>query len=52
MTTQLESTKAINSLKMKAIKKGGYLKFKNEILIACENHKKIFGNDLTPKQFN
>lgn len=52
MKTQLESTKEINSLKIKAIKKGGYLKFKNEILMVCENHKKLFGNDLTPKQLN
>jgi hypothetical protein len=50
MTTQLKSTKKINNLKLKAIKKGGYLKFKNEILLACELHKKLFGTDLIPKQ--
>ena len=49
MATQLESTKAINSLKSKAIKKGGYAKFKDEILLACANHKEMFGTDLTPK---
>ena len=48
MTTQLESTKAINSLKSKAIKKGGYSKFKDAILLACANHKEMFGTDLTP----
>jgi len=50
MTTQLQSTKAINSLKLKAIKKGGYNKYKEAIILACENHKKIFGTDLTLKQ--
>jgi hypothetical protein len=49
MTTQLESTKAINNLKAKAIKKGGYAKFKNEILNACKIHFELFGTDLTPK---
>lgn len=48
--TQLQSTKAINSLKVKAIKKGGYLKFKNEILTLCKNHFILFGIDLTPIQ--
>lgn len=48
MTNQLESTKAINTLKAKAIKKGGYLKFKNEILLACKKHLEMFGSDLTP----
>lgn len=48
MKTQLESTKAINTLKLKAIKKGGYLKFKNQILEACAKHKELFGTDLTP----
>jgi hypothetical protein len=50
MTTQLASTKQINSLKLKAIKKGGYEKFKNEILEACKNHFENYGVDLTPKQ--
>ena len=49
MTTQLESTKAINTLKLKAIKKGGYAKFKDAIILACANHKEMFGVDLTPK---
>jgi len=46
--TQLQSTKKINSLKLKAIKKGGYLKFKVQILEACKLHLELFGNDLTP----
>ena len=50
MTTQLQSTKAINTLKVKAIKNGGYDKFKNQILDACAKHKEMFGTDLTPKQ--
>ena len=49
MATQLESTKAINTLKSKAIKKGGYAKYKSQILEACANHKEMFGTDLTPK---
>lgn len=49
MEAQLESTKAINSLKSKAIKKGGYEKFKSEILEACKLHLENFGTDLTPK---
>ena len=49
MTTQLKSTKAINSLKVKAIRNGGYTKFKNQILEACAKHKELFGTDLTPK---
>ena len=48
--TQLESTKAINSLKSKAIKKGGYAKYKIQILEACKLHLKMFSTDLTPKQ--
>ena len=47
--TQLQSTKAISTLKSKAIKKGGYAKYKSEILEACANHKEMFGTDLTPK---
>ena len=50
MTTQLASTKQINSLKLKARKKGGYQKFKIEILEACKNHFENYGVDLTPKQ--
>lgn len=46
--TQLESTKEINDLKAKAIKNGGYAKFKTQILIACSKHKELFGTDLTP----
>ena len=48
MTTQLESTKAINSLKVKAIRNGGYKRFKTQILEACAKHKELFGSDLTP----
>lgn len=47
--TRLESTKAINTLKNKAIRKGGYLKFKNAILTACQIHLDLYGVDLTPK---
>jgi hypothetical protein len=47
--TQLQSTKAINTLKVKAIKKGGYVKFQNQILEACKLHFQNFGTDLTPK---
>ena len=47
--TQLQSTKQINILKSKAIKKGGYAKFKNALLLACTNHFQLFGVDLTPK---
>ena len=49
--TQLESTKQINSLKLKAIKKGGYAKFEKTLLAACKNHFELFGVDLTPKHF-
>jgi hypothetical protein len=47
--TRLDSTKAINSLKVKAIRKGGYAKFKDQILVACALHLELFGIDLTPK---
>ena len=47
--TQLQSTKEINKLKAKAIRKGGYSKFKVQILEACTKHKELFGADLTPK---
>ena len=50
MTTQLQSTKAINTLKVKSIRSGGYTKFKKQILNACKKHKELFGIDLTPKQ--
>ena len=49
MTTQLESTKKINKLKSTAIKRGGYLKYKTQIIDACAKHKELFGVDLTPK---
>lgn len=47
--TQLQSTQAINNLKAKAIRKGGYAKFIEQILTACAKHKQLFGTDLTPK---
>jgi hypothetical protein len=47
--TRLESTKSINNLKVKAIRNGGFVKFKNQILDACAKHKELFGIDLTPK---
>ena len=50
MTNQLQSTKAINTLKVKAIRNGSYAKFKNQIIEACSKHKELFGTDLTPKQ--
>ncbi|MES2240459.1 MAG: hypothetical protein V4497_09410 [Bacteroidota bacterium] len=51
MTTQLESTKAINNLKAKAIKNGGYDKFRNQILESCAKHNQLFGTDYTPNQW-
>lgn len=50
MKAELESTKKINALKLKAIKQGGYDKFKNIIIEACLIHKSKFGKDLTPIQ--
>lgn len=49
-TTQLESTKHINNLKVKAIRNGGYKKFSSKITEACRIHLELFGVDLTPKQ--
>lgn len=49
-TTQLESTKHINNLKVKAIRNGGYKKFSSKITEACIIHLELFGVDLTPKQ--
>ena len=49
-TTQLESTKNINNLKVKAIRNGGYKKFSCEIIKACKLHLELFGINLTPKQ--
>jgi hypothetical protein len=48
--TKLESTKAINQIKIIAIKEGGYDKNKVVILLACEMHLEEFGEDLRPKQ--
>ena len=48
--TKLESTEAINKLKLSAIKNGGYIKHSKAILNACAEHNKHFDNDLTPKQ--
>jgi len=45
---KLQSTKAINNLKANAIKKGGYAKFRMQIIAACEKHFELFGVDLTP----
>lgn len=47
--TRLQSTKTINNLKIKAIRNGGYIRFKKQILEACSKHKELFGIDLTPK---
>lgn len=49
---QLKSTKAINSLKLRAIKNGGYKKHATKIIEACALHKKLFNIDLTPKQLS
>ena len=49
--TRLESTKNINNLKAKAIKKGGYKKFESIIISACKEHFNKFGIDLTPNHF-
>lgn len=46
---QLQSTKAINQLKLKAIRHGGYRKFKMQIELACDKHLQEFGVDLFPK---
>mgnify|MGYP003647164035 CR=1 FL=1 len=51
MKTRLESTKAINQLKVRAIKNGGYAKHMTKIIAACTAHKAAFGIDLTPNQF-
>lgn len=48
--SQLESTKAINRLKLSAIKNGGYVKNKGAIIEACTLHQSRFGQDLFPKQ--
>jgi hypothetical protein len=50
-TARLESTKEILSLKEKAIRNGGYKKYKNSILEMCAKHKELYDVDLTPKQF-
>lgn len=47
---RLDSTKKINALKIKAIRNGGYAKFKEKIKAACEEHSAKFGVDLLPKQ--
>ena len=47
--TRLQSTKNINSLKLKAIRNGGYKKHAKKIIEACNKHKDIFGIDLTPQ---
>ena len=47
---RLESTKAINKLKLRAIKNGGYTKYSKQILRACATHLEAYGNDLTPQQ--
>ena len=46
---RLQSTKNINSLKLKAIRNGGYKKHAKKIIEACNKHKDIFGIDLTPQ---
>lgn len=48
--TQLESTKYINDLKLKAIKKGGYHKLEKEIRLECKRHLDRFNVDLMPNQ--
>ena len=48
MKTELESTKSINALKVYAINRGGYLKFKRQILRECKLHFIMFGVDLAP----
>lgn len=47
--SRVESVKKINALKMHAVRNGGFAKFKDKILAACEAHKIAFGVDLTPK---
>ena len=48
--SNLESTKAINKLKLRAIKNGGYAKHATKIMKACELHLSTFGVDHRPKQ--
>ena len=48
--SNLESTKAINKLKLRAIKNGGYAKHSAKIMKACELHLATFGVDHRPKQ--
>ncbi len=45
----LKSLKRINELKAKAIKNGGYEKFKNQLSTLCELHRAEFGVDFYPK---
>lgn len=47
---QLQSTKAINSIKVRAIKQGGYNTNREAIIEACNLHKELYNVDLTPKQ--
>ena len=49
--TKLESTKQVNSIKLSAIRKGGYDKHKSAIINECKRHLVQFGDDLTPKQY-
>lgn len=46
---ELQSTKQINSLKVKAIRNGGFSKYKDQIIEKCKQHFEAFGIDLTPK---
>tara|TARA_R110002074_G_scaffold315635_1_gene486042 strand:- start:249 stop:407 length:159 start_codon:yes stop_codon:yes gene_type:complete len=48
--SRLESTKAINKLKLSAIKNGGYAKYAKKIIEACTLHLEAYGIDLTPQQ--
>lgn len=47
--SKLQSTKAINALKVRAINNGGYKKNRSEIILACAKHRNQYGVDLTPK---
>lgn len=49
--SKLESIKQLNSLKLSAIKNGGYEKNKKVLLEACLLHQTLFGDNHIPKQW-
>jgi len=49
-TNRLEATKKLNTLKLRCVRNGGYLKHKELLLKACNDYKNKFGIDHTPAQ--